>query len=160
MRYLHSSEVHGSYYDFSLGSFEDFPLLCNVKNFEGPSSLSKERHIPYWGYGRRRIFQFGPKNTKGNYGCYLKKFPCTFARDLHGTSNMANESPIPNNSSISARKAAEEDKNGGNDPKLLKDHGLFMSKLPEVLGGTNTTFDFHSTYKRWMEEEKDHGTKR
>ncbi len=43
----------------------------------------------------------------------------------------------------------------GNDPKLLKDHGLFMSKLPEVLGGTNTTFDFHSTYKRWMEEEKD-----
>ena len=24
MRYLHSSEVHGSYYDFSLGSFEDF----------------------------------------------------------------------------------------------------------------------------------------
>ena len=30
-----------------------------------------------------------------------------------------------------------------------------MSKLPEVLGGTNTAFDFHSTYKRWIEEEKD-----
>ena len=43
----------------------------------------------------------------------------------------------------------------GNDPKLLKDHGLLMSKLPEVLGGTNTSFDFHSTYQRWIEEEKD-----
>eukprot|EP00944_MAST-04C_sp_MAST-4C-sp1_P002224 g2224.t1 len=43
----------------------------------------------------------------------------------------------------------------GNDPKLLKDHGILMSKLPEVLGGTNTAFDFHSTYKRWIEEEKD-----
>ena len=42
----------------------------------------------------------------------------------------------------------------GNDPKLLKNHGLSMSKLPEVLGGTNKDYDFHARYKEWIEEEK------
>ena len=42
----------------------------------------------------------------------------------------------------------------GNDPKLLKDYDLSMSKLPEVLGGTNTTYDFQKRTKEWIEEEK------
>ena len=29
-----------------------------------------------------------------------------------------------------------------------------MSKLPEVLGGTNTTYDFQKRTKEWIEEEK------